>query len=83
MAMEYAYKKTQNIEGSWSKPSIFEWDGQVIENGDFSEDVTVMAELPVNKDGQEMGLRSTSMGDHMLIHGKKYRVAAVGFEEIV
>jgi len=29
-----------------------------------------------------MGLRSTSMGDQMLLGTTKYRVAAVGFEEI-
>lgn len=82
MALEYAYKRTNNIMGSWSKPQVFEWDGEVIENEDFSEDVTVMAPLPV-EDGVEFGLRSTSMGDQMLFGNKKYKVAMVGFEEIV
>lgn len=82
MALEYAYKRTNNIMGSWSKPQVFEWNGEVIENEDFSEDVTVMAPLPV-EDGVEFGLRSTSMGDQMLFGNKKYKVAMVGFEEIV
>ena len=82
MALEYAYKRTNNIEGSWSKPQVFEWEGEVVANPDFSEDVTVMTPLPVH-DGKEFGLRSTSMGDQMLFGTKKYRVAAVGFEEIV
>lgn len=82
MALEYAYKKTNNIEGSWSRPAVFEFDGKVYENSDFSEDVTVMAELPVNKDGEVMGLRSTSVGDQMLFGTKKYKVAFAGFEEI-
>ena len=81
-ALEYAYRKTQNIEGSWSKPQVFEFDGKVIQNGDFSEDVTVMAALPV-EGGVEYGLRSTSVGDQMLFGTKKYKVAGFGFEEIV
>jgi hypothetical protein len=82
MALEYAYKKTNNIEGSWSKPQVFEFEGKVYDNPDFSEDVTVMAPLPV-VDGKEYGLRSTSMGDQMLFGTKKYKVAAFGFKEIV
>lgn len=82
-ALEYAFKRTNNIMGSWSRPAVFEYDGEVIQNEDFSEDVTVMAELPVSeRTGEVMGLRSTSMGDQMLFGTKKYKVAAVGFEEI-
>ena len=81
MALEYAFQKTNNIEGSWSKPQVFEFDGKVFENPDFSEDVTVMAPLEV-VDGKEYGLRSTSVGDQMLFGTKKYRVAFAGFEEI-
>lgn len=83
MALEYAYKRTNNIMGSWSKPQVFEFDGQVVENEDFSEDVTVIAPLYVDEDGKEWGHRSTSMGDQMLFGTKKYKVAAFGFEEIV
>ena len=81
-ALEYAFKRTNNIMGSWSKPKVFEWDGEVIQNEDFSEDVTVVAELPRNDAGVEMGLRSTSMGDQMLFGTTKYKVAWAGFEEI-
>ena len=80
-ALEYAYHRTNNIAGSWSKPAQFEFNGEMHDNPDYSEDVTVMAELPVH-DGVEYGLRSTSMDDQMLFNGKKYRVAMVGFEEI-
>lgn len=83
MAMEYAYEKTNNIMGSWSKPAVFEWNGQVVQNEDFSEDVTVVAEMTADEDGIVYGLRSTSMGDQMLVGTKKYRVAMMGFEEIV
>jgi len=70
-ALEYAYRWTQNIMDSWSLK--MEQDG--------NDDVTVMGELPVH-DGQTFGLRSTSMGDHMLLGTTKYKVAMVGFEEI-
>lgn len=65
--LEYAYRWTQNIFDSWSL--------KMPEDG--NDDVTVMGEI-VNG----MGIRSTSMGDHMLIGTTKYKVAPVGFEEI-
>lgn len=72
-ALEYAYHRTQNLLGSWSREG----------NPDWSEDVTVMAALPVSKrTGQTMGLRSTSMGDFMLFNGVKYKVDFVGFKEV-
>ena len=45
---------------------------------DGNDDVTVMGELV---DG--MGLRSTSVGDQILMGTKKYKVASAGFEEII
>ena len=76
-AMSYAYRWTNNVMGSWSiKEQVFS-NGE--ENGDYNPAVTVMA--PLHEGG--MGLRSTSMGDQMLVGNKKYRVAMVGFEEIV
>ena len=75
-AMEYAYRWTNNVMGSWSRKEKFFEDGS--ENGDYNENVTVMA--PLHKGG--MGLRSTSMGDQMLVGTKKYEVAMFGFEEI-
>lgn len=80
-ALEYAYQKTNNIMGSWSMGPEFE-DGTA--NGDYCEDVTVMAELPVSKrTGQTMGLRSTSMGDQILVGTKKYKVDMFGFKEVI
>jgi hypothetical protein len=75
-ALEYAYRWTNNVMGSWSIKEKY-LDG-VGKNGDYNPDVTVMAPLV---DG--MGLRSTSMGDQMLFEGKKYKVAMLGFKEIV
>lgn len=81
-ALEYAYFRTQNLEGSWSKGETFEFDGKTIQNGDYSKDITVMAPLEV-VDGVEYGLRSTSMNDQMLFGNKKYKVDFCGFKEIV
>lgn len=83
-ALEYAYMRTNNINGSWSRSRHVEYEGQWVENPDYSEDVSVMAELPVSeRTGETMGLRSTSMGDQMLLGNTKYKVAMCGFEEIV
>ena len=82
-ALEYAYHRTNNIAGSWSREAQFEYNGEMVDNPDFSEDVTVMAALPVSKrTGEVMGLRSTSMGDFMLLNGVKYKVDFVGFKEV-
>lgn len=70
-ALEYAYRWTQNIMDSWSL--------KMQEDG--NDDVTVIGELPV-VDGQTYGLRSTSMGDYMLLGNTKYKVSMVGFEKI-
>lgn len=81
-ALEYAYFRTQNLEGSWSKGPTIEWDGATHNNGDFSEDITVMAPLHEGRDGKVYGLRSTSVGDQMLMGTVKYRVANFGFEAV-
>ena len=71
-ALEYAYYRTQNLQGSWSREG----------NPDWSEDVTVMADLPVSKrTGQVMGLRSTSVGDRIIYGNTCYRVDDFGFEK--
>ena len=66
--LEYAYRYTNNVMGSWSK-KIGE---------DANDDVTVLIE---REDG--LGLRSTSIGDRMEVNGIEYRVAIAGFKEIM
>ena len=79
-ALEYAYRWTNNVMGSWSiKKEYFE-NGE--QNGDFNKNVTVMAPLHKDENGKEWGLRSTSMGDQMLVGNTKYKVAMMGFEEL-
>lgn len=83
-ALEYAFMRTNNIAGSWSRAEEFMFKGEVITNGDFSKDVEVLAELPVSeRTGETMGLRSTSVGDIMKLNGKTFKVASFGFKEIV
>ena len=74
-ALEYAYRWTNNVMGSWSRKEEYFDNGE--QNGDYNEDVTVLA--PLHEGG--MGLRSTSMGDQMIVDGKTYEVAAFGFKE--
>ena len=78
-ALEYAYRWTNNVMGSWSIKEQYLGDEV---NGDYNDDVTVMAPLHTDEYGKQWGLRSTSVGDQMLMGTTKYRVAGMGFEEI-
>jgi len=69
--LEYAYRWTNNVAGSWSRRDLQD-------NGDYNPDVTVVA--PLNEGG--MGIRSTSMGDEMIMDGHKYVVSAFGFRSL-
>tara|TARA_B100000989_G_C19430828_1_gene422970 strand:- start:278 stop:589 length:312 start_codon:yes stop_codon:yes gene_type:complete len=62
--LEFAYRWTQNIMDSWSLKMP----------GDSNDMVTVVGDI---SDGY--GLRSTSVGDQMLIGNQKYVVAPMGF----
>ena len=71
-ALEYAYRYTNNVMGSWSMKI----------GGDASDNVEVTAPLHVSKKtGQTMGLRSSMMGDRFYVEGDDaYEVAMCGFE---
>lgn len=69
-ALEYAYRWTNNISGSWSRDDIED-------NGDWNENVTEIAPL---KDGY--GHRSTSMHDRMLCEDGWYEVDVFGFKKL-
>ena len=62
--LEYAYRWTQNIMDSWSLKMPM----------DGNDDVTVMGDI-----SSGMGLRSTSVGDQILVGTEKYVVAPMGF----
>ncbi|MGO8241297.1 hypothetical protein ACC806_34735 [Rhizobium ruizarguesonis] len=77
-ALEYAWRWTNNVDGSWSiKQRAFE-DGR--ENGDFNARVEVIAPLRVDRQGKTWGHRSSMMGDVFIVDGKRWVVATFGFE---
>jgi|GEM_PF-2851516 len=63
--LSYAFRWTNNVDGSWSKPRTFQLsNGEIIhDNGDFNERVKFIAEAHP----QGYGERSTSVGDLMTI----------------
>ena len=65
--LEYAYKWTNNIHGSWSLKI----------GNDANPNVTVVGDI-----SNGYGLRSTSVGDQMLLGTEKYVVAPMGFETL-
>lgn len=77
-ALEYAWMRSQNIYGSWSKGEFHE-SGE--ENHDYSPNVIVLASLKVI-DGRQIGLRSSMMGDVFMIDGDIYEAKMMGFEKI-
>ena len=66
-ALEYAWRYTNNVMGSWSL-KIGE---------DANDDVEVLVK---REDG--MGLRSSMMGDRFEVDGVDYRVALAGFKKV-
>ena len=75
-ACEYAFARTQNVFGSWSKGPQFE-DGD--HNEDFSENVEVVQPLLTCGD-KSYGHRSSMIGDLFVVNGKTYICKVVGFE---
>ena len=82
-ALEYAWRWTNNVDGSWSRGEMIEgMDGRSMEeNGDYNPATTVHVPLPVYN-GKTYGLRSSMEGDIFELDDKRYRVAMVGFEEV-
>ena len=66
--LEYAYRWTQNIMDSWSLKMP----------ADGNDKVTVVGDTK----GGTLGIRSTSVGDQILVGNKKYVVARFGFETL-
>lgn len=76
-ALEYAWRWTNNVEGSWSIKEAW-LSGQ--ENGDFNERVEVTAPLHVDPAGKTWGHRSSMVGDIFVADGQRFRVDVFGFE---
>ena len=81
-ALEYAFRWTNNVAGSWSKEEVIsymnEYGDNVEEtNGDYNKDVT-----PYDLRDDGLGTRSTSVDDRMILNGVVYKVSDCGFEEL-
>ena len=81
-SLEYAYRWTNNVAGSWSMGDTLD----MCDNGDYNPNVTVLKPLETIR-GQKWGHRSTSIGDTMLVtydldNTETYTVASFGFEKI-
>lgn len=79
--LEYAYRWTNNIDGSWSQGEDISIDGHLYENPDFNGNVKVLAPLPTYL-GRTYGIRSTMVGDMMIVDGVEYKVASFGFDKV-
>jgi hypothetical protein len=78
--VDFAWRVTQNIEGSWSK-------GEYLENGDLNEDfsewVETIAPLEIGDNGKVWGHRSSSQGDvYVLDTGEAYVVGRNKLEQV-
>lgn len=76
-ALEFAYRRTQNVEGSWSKgPWVHD-----ARNWDHHPSVSVVKPLQT-LNGISYGHRSSMVGDELVFQGKRYKVAPSGFEVV-
>ena len=87
-SLEYAFRRTQNIDGSWSMRQlldVYDLDGNVegtIVNHDYDPNITVVKPLRTWSDGREMGHRSSMMYDRMIVGNDIYEVDAFGFRKL-
>lgn len=83
-ALEYAFRRLQNIDGSWSMgPKIGFED---MDNHDYDPNITVLKPLREGDDTRGrflIGHRSCSVFDRMIVNGKIFEVDSFGFKEIV
>lgn len=74
-ALEFAWRWTNNIEGSWSAGK------RNYSNPDYNPSVVVVEPLEVI-DGDAYGHRSSMVGDIFAIRERIYKVGMMGFERI-
>ena len=80
-ALEYAYRYTQNIGGSWSMQRMLDYKGQLYENPDFNPLVTVVKPLD-GENGEKWGHRSSMVGDRMIVNNQIFEVDSFGFKNV-
>jgi hypothetical protein len=71
-ALEFAWRYTQNIDGSWSRYGSPDWHPTAM---------TVHAPLPVHN-GKTYGHRSSMVGDRFKIGARAWLVGSMGFKEV-
>ena len=81
-ALEYAFRRCQNIEGSWSQGKEVEFNGEIIPNFDYDPNILVVKPLREYEDGVKVGHRSAMMYDRMIVDGDIYEVDAFGFRKL-
>jgi len=80
-ALEYAYRHTQNLGGSWAMERMIDHKGELYENPDFNPHVIVVKPLD-GENGKKWGHRSSMVGDRMIIDGEVFEVDTFGFKNV-
>jgi hypothetical protein len=77
-ALDYAFRWTNNVGGSWSikDPDLRS------QNPDFNENVEILMPLQRDASGRAWGHRSTSVGDILVTDRERYVVTSVGFQRL-
>ena len=77
-ALEFAWRRLQNIDGSWSMGPDFDY----CDNPDYHPAVTVLMPLRRGVRGQGIGHRSCDVRDRMILDGIIYEVDCLGFKVV-
>jgi len=77
-ALEQAWRRIQNVGGSWSRGPEFK-DGTP--NYDYHPSIEVIKPLEEH-DGHIYGHRSAMVGDRFVVNDLSYEVAICGFEKV-
>jgi len=77
------FRRSQNIEGSWSQGEKYTFGGKEYFNSDYSPNMELLVELKQYKDTEDkLGLRSTSVGDHIVVDGDIYLCDNWGWNKV-
>lgn len=81
-ALEFVYRRLQNLDGSWSIGETINWEGTVVDNPDHHDSVTIIKQLETIR-GEKWGHRSMMVGDVIALPSDAlYKVASFGFEAV-
>lgn len=80
-ALEFVYRRLQNLDGSWSLGELIDWEGTMVDNPDHHESVTVIKPLETIN-GEKWGHRSMMVGDVIALGEYFFKVDSFGFSVI-